>query len=101
MRMKRYKVQLRGENFLLNFTGEPRKFGFQATKYLKAETPEAAEKMAIIMIRQTPELRDTIMTERNDRPRVLLESIREINPLHFQLKKSSTQLSFHTEDDDL
>lgn len=101
MRMIRYKVQLRGENFLLNFTGEPRKFGFQATKYLKAEKPEDAEKMAIIMIRQTPELRDTIMTEQTDRPQIVLEAIREINPIHFLFRKSSTQLTFHTEDEDL
>lgn len=99
--MKRYKIQLKGENFLLNFTGEPRKFGFHATKYLRAKNPEDAEKMAIIMIRQTPDLRDAVITEQPDRPRIILESLREINPLHFLFKKSSTLLTFHAEDEEL
>jgi len=99
--MKRYKIQLKGENFLLNFTGDPRKFSFQATKYLRARSPEDAEKMAIIMIRQTPELRDAVITEKSDRPKIILESLREINSLHFLLKKSSTRLTFQAEDEDL
>lgn len=98
--MKRYKIQLKGENFLLNFTGEPRKFSFHATKFLKAKSPEDAEKMAIIMIRQTPDLRNTVLTEQTDRPRIVLDSIREVNPLLFLFKKSSTQLTFHAEDED-
>lgn len=99
--MKRYKIELKGENFLLNFTGEPRKFGFHATKFLKAKTPEDAEKMAIIMIRQTPELRSTATAEGSDPPRIILESIREINSLLFLLKQSSTLLKFHAEDEEL
>lgn len=98
--MKRYKVQLKGENFLLDFTGEPRKFGFSATRYLRAGNPQDAEKMATIMIRQTPELRDTVLTEKTDRPRIVLESIREVNPLLFLFKKSSSQLAFHPEDEE-
>jgi len=99
--MKRYKIQLKGENFLLNFTGEPRKFGFRATKYLQAKSPEDAEKMAIIMIRQTSDLRDAVISEKSDRPKIILESLREINPLHFLFKKSSTLLTFYAEDEDL
>ncbi|MDT8419054.1 MAG: hypothetical protein RQ754_01330 [Desulfuromonadales bacterium] len=97
--MKRYKIQLKGENFLLNLSGEPRKFGFHATKYIKAADPEIAEKMAIIMIRQTPELRNPNLSGRSDRPRILLESIREVNPLLFFFKQRSTLLTFHTEED--
>lgn len=99
--MKRYKIQLKGENFLLNFTGEPRKFGFRATKYLKAKSPEDAEKMAIIMIRQTSDLRDAVTSEQSDRPKIILESLREINLLHLLFKKSSTLLTFYAEDEDL
>ena len=99
--MKRYKIQLKGENFLLNFTGEPRKFGFHATRFLKAKSPEEAEKMAIIMIRQTPELRSTVASEQTDLPRIILESIREINPLLFLIKQSTTLLKFHAEEKEL
>ncbi|HEX9777953.1 MAG TPA: hypothetical protein VGA63_07375 [Geopsychrobacteraceae bacterium] len=99
--MKRYKIQLKGENFLLNFTGEPRKFGFHATRFLKAESPQDAEKKAIIMLRQTPELRNTVTSEQTGQPSITLTAIREINPLLFLLKQSATLLSFHVEDEEL
>ena len=40
--MKRFKVKLHGENFLLNLDGELKKFGFYATKFVKAENPQEA-----------------------------------------------------------
>jgi hypothetical protein len=42
--MKRFKAKLHGENFLLNFDGEFKKFGFYATKFVKAKNPQEAEK---------------------------------------------------------
>lgn len=99
--MKRYKVQLKGENFLLNFTGEPRKFGFLATRYLQAQNPADAEKMAIILIRQTPELRDTLLTDQSDRPQIQLLELSEISLVHYLWKKSASRLVFHAEDEDL
>jgi len=98
--MKRYKIELRGKNFLLNFTGEPRKFGFHATRFLKANSPKEAEKMAIIMVRQTPELRKIVSSEKTDQPEITLISIQEINSVFFLLKQSSSQLVFHAEEEE-
>jgi len=58
--MKRFKVKLHGKNFLLNLDGEPKKFGFYATRFVKAEDPQEAEKIAVILTHQNPNLRKTV-----------------------------------------
>jgi len=98
--MKRFKVKLHGENFLLNLDGELKKFGFYATKFVKAENPQEAEKNAIILIYQNPNLRDTVLNENADRPTINLEEIKEVNFLKFFAKKSTTDFTFYPEDEE-
>jgi hypothetical protein len=96
--MKRFKVKLHGENFLLNLDGELKKYGFYATKFVKAENPQEAEKIAIILIRQNPNLRDTVLHENAYRPTINLEEIKEVNFIKFFAKKSTTGFTFYPED---
>ena len=96
--MKRFKVKLHGENFLLNIDGELKKFGFYATIFVKAENPQEAEKIAIILIHQNPNLRDTVLNENIDRPKINLEEIKEVGFLKFFAKKSTTDFTFYPED---
>ena len=97
--MRRFKVKLHGKNFLLNHDGELRKYGFHATKYVKAEDPQEAEKLAIILIRQYPNLRDSILNENADHPTINMEEIKCVNPMQFFLKKSTTGFVFYSEDE--
>jgi hypothetical protein len=96
--MKRFKVKLHGENFLLNIDGELKKFGFYVTIFVKAENPQEAEKIAIILIHQNPNLRDTVLNENIDRPKINLEEIKEVGFLKFFAKKSTTDFTFYPED---
>jgi hypothetical protein len=98
--MKRFKVKLHGKNFLLNLDGELKKFGFYATKFVKAENPKEAEKIAIILIHQNPNLRDTVLNEKADRPTINLEEIKEVNFLKFLAQKSTTGFTFYPEDEE-
>ena len=98
--MKRFKVKLHGENFLLNLDGEPKKFGFYATKFVKAENPQEAEKIGIILIHQNPNIRDTVLNEKTDRPTINLEEIKKVNFLKFFSKKSTTGFTFYPEDEE-
>jgi len=68
--MTRYAVELRGENFLLDINGEPRKFGFRFKKFVMAEDPTQAERIAVISVHKSPEIRDSIMNSRSDPPRI-------------------------------
>ena len=98
--MKTFEVKLHGKNFLLNFDGEPKNFGFYATKFVKAESPQEAEKIAIILIHQNPNLRDTILNNNTDRPTINMEEIKEVNFLKFFAKKSTTDFTFYPEDEE-
>lgn len=98
--MRSFKVKLHGENFLLNLDGELKKFGFYATTFVKAKNPQEAEKIAIILIHQNRNLRDTVFNENADLPTINLEEIKEINLLKFFVKKSTTSFTFYPEDEE-
>jgi hypothetical protein len=98
--MRSFKVKLHGENFLLNFDGELKKFGFYATTFVMAKNPQEAEKKAIILIHQNRNLRDTVFNENADRPTINLEEIKEVNFLKFFVKKSTTNFTFYPEDEE-
>ena len=97
--MKRFEIKLHGKNFLFNLDGELKKYGFYATKFVEAENSQEAEKIAIILIRQNPNLRNTILNENADRPKINLEEVKEINFLKFFAKKSTTGFTFYLEDE--
>ena len=98
--MKRFKVKLHGENFLLNLDGELKKYGFYATRFVKAENPQAAEKNAIILTHQNPNLRNSVLNENSDRPEINLEEIKEVSFLKFFAEKSTTGFTFYPEDEE-
>ncbi|MGA9177528.1 MAG: hypothetical protein WBZ05_09810 [Desulfobacterales bacterium] len=98
--MRSFKVKLHGENFLLNFDGELKKFGFYATTFVMAKNPQEAEKKAIILLHQNRNLRDTVFNENADRPTINLEEIKEVNFLKFFVKKSTTNFTFYPEDEE-
>jgi len=98
--MKRFRVKLHGENLLLNLDGEFRKFGFYATKFVKAENPQEAEKIAAILIHQSPNLRDTVVNENNYRLTFNIEEVEEVNLLKFLAKNSTTSFEFYPEDEE-
>lgn len=85
--MKRYRIELRGENFLLNHDGEPRRFDFVLARYLLANDEATAEKTAIIQARQLPALKHGLCNDPEDPPRIELTEIREVNPLTFSLRR--------------
>ena len=95
--MKKFKVKLHGKNFFLNLDGEPKKLGFYATKFVKAENPEQAEKIAVILTHHNPNLRKTLLNQNDDRPKIDVEEIKEIGFLKFFAKKSTTDFVFYSE----
>lgn len=71
-----YRVRLRGENFLLNLTGEPELLAFRVTYYVKAGGEQEAERMATILMRQEPRLRDHTLNIQQNPTRVVCESVK-------------------------
>lgn len=99
--MKRFRIELCGENFLLNLDGEPRRFGFALTRYLQAVDEATAEKTAIIQARQLPALQHGLSNDAEDPPRIRLALIREVNPLVFALRQKKTQFELTAEEEPL
>lgn len=99
--MKRYCIELRGENFLLNLDGEPRSFGFVLTRYLQAVDKATAEKTAVIQARQLPALQHGLCNDSEDPARISLVSIREVNPLVFALRHKKVRFQLCAEEDPL
>ena len=97
--MKRFKIELQGENFLLNLNGEPRKFGFFLRRYLRAIDEVMAEKAATIQTRQIPTLKQGICNNSEDPPRVRLKLIREVNPIVFALRHKKLFFELQAEED--
>jgi len=98
--MKRFKVKLHGKNFFLNLDGEPRKFGFYSTRFVKAENPEEAERIAVILTHQNQNLRKTLLNQNDYPPKINLEGIKEISFLKFFAKKSTADFTFYPQDEE-
>jgi len=98
--MKKYEVSLEGTNFLFNQDGEHRKFGFQAKVIVLAKDPEEAGKMAALMVRQNPLLKDALVDAGSVRPEISLLQVKKTSPIKLLLKKQSIKIDFHPEDEE-
>lgn len=76
--MKKYKVFVRGENFLINLDGVNQKMGFYTTRFVEAENEEAAEYAVMDMLRSDPKLVKGVLNEGSDPPMMYAEEIEEL-----------------------
>lgn len=76
--MPLYRVVLRGENFLLNFTGEPGVFGFHVTHFVKAPDEEQARHTATILTRKDRRLNSVLLNTPQNPNRLECESVRKV-----------------------
>jgi hypothetical protein len=76
--MPKYRVQLRGENFFLNLTGEPDLLGFRVVHYVSANSEAEAERIAIIHTRQNRQLHEHLQNIPQNPSRLTCESIRRV-----------------------
>ena len=80
--MSRFLIQLCGSNFLLNIDGEHGKFGFTATRLIRARDVAEAERIAIIRIHQQLHQSKMIANGTLDLPRVVIANSRKLGFLH-------------------
>jgi hypothetical protein len=78
--MNKYRVFLKGVNFQL-FDHDSRRIeslGFYTNAFVEADSLKAAELLAVDVLRQSPELRDSVQNAKDDPPRIFVEEIVEI-----------------------
>jgi hypothetical protein len=95
--MKKYKVFVRGQNFLLNLDGKAAKVGFYTTRFVEAQNDHKAEENAISTLRNDPDLRDRVLNEKTDAPMLFAEEIEELDSFD-GLTLPGTGFSFYTDD---
>ena len=75
--MALFKILMSGDNFWLHMDGKPSRIGFCVTRFVRAESAEAAEKAAVQMIRGDQKLRG-ILNDRSDPPVIHVDEVGEI-----------------------
>lgn len=76
--MKKYRVLVRGENFLMHLQTVDRKVGFYTTQFVEAEDPEQAEFAAMDALRAHPSLSGKVLNDRSDPPMIYADEIEEL-----------------------
>ena len=76
--MKKYRVFVRGENFLMNCDGVNQIFGFYTTRFVEADDEEAAEYAVMDLLRGDPKLVGSVLNEDSDPPMMFAEEIEEL-----------------------
>jgi hypothetical protein len=75
--MPHYRIFLRGENFLLSLDGAPTRLGFYATRFVEARSREAADLLAVDLIRDEMRARG-VLNIRDDPPRIYADEIEAV-----------------------
>jgi hypothetical protein len=76
--MPLYRVVLRGENFLLNLTGEPELLAFRVAHYVRATCEEEARRIAIIVTRKSQHLQGRLLNTPDNPTRLACETIKRV-----------------------
>lgn len=99
MGMPRFKIYLRGENFLLSLDGEHGKYGFHACRIVRAADCETAKRIAIILVHKELNRDTTILNQSpQDRFRLTVVRLEKLSVLNFARKKSCQGFDFFSED---
>jgi hypothetical protein len=74
----KFKVALRGQNFLLRDAGSRRTRGFYTTRFVEADTPEQSELIAVQLIQDDQDVIGITVNPRDDSPMIFVDEIVEI-----------------------
>ncbi len=73
-----YRVIMCGQNYLVNFTGEPEILGFHVTHYVKSPDEEMAQRIATIRTRQDRHLHESLLNTPDNPSRLSCASVRKV-----------------------
>ncbi len=91
--LSKYRVELRGENYLLSHIDKEHKCGFYTTVWVEAFNTDDAFSKAADIIRNQKELNSKLLNSQNDSPIIYPEEIFELDP-DANLEKSAGKTFF-------
>ena len=98
--MKKYRVFINGQNFLLALDGKaPQRNAFYTTRYVEVNTSEKAESIAIKLIKDDKDLTKIVLNEQNNPPMLFAEEIKELESFE-GIDVPGAGYTFYVEDED-
>lgn len=94
--MALFRVLLRGENYLLNLSGDPHRYGFRVTHFVRAESAEEAQRVASIQVRKSQHLNKTLVNTAENPPQLTCVEVRRV---WFRRARDDGRFSFWRMDD--
>jgi hypothetical protein len=76
--MKKYRVLVRGENFLVSVNEQAEKLGFYTTVYVEALDDQSAELKTMELLRTDEKLVSVTLNSKSDSPMMYMEEIEEL-----------------------
>ncbi len=76
--MKKYRVFVRGENFLVRSDEQEQKFGFYTTVFVEALDEQGAEFKAMQLLRTDQKLVSITLNSKSNPPMMYMEEIEEL-----------------------
>jgi len=96
--LRNFRVDLRGENYLVKFEDKQTKKGFYTSIWVKAKNPEEAHLEAVKVVQNQKDLNKIILNPKDDSPMIYLEEIVELRRDE-KLKKNKGRVWFSGTED--
>ncbi|HIJ78287.1 MAG: hypothetical protein OEY01_03145 [Desulfobulbaceae bacterium] len=94
--MKKYRLLINGQNFLIESDGKPRKHGFYQNFFIEAANPKQAELIVTSRLWHDKELTKITLNKKKDPPRIKLCTFWELDILNY-VGKLNTDRNFYLE----
>jgi hypothetical protein len=79
--MKRYRLLIRGQNFLINSDGKTQKCGFTQNMFIEADNPKQAETKVLVKMKFDQGLKALTLNTEDDPPKIALDTFWELDIL--------------------
>lgn len=95
--MKKYRLLMHGQNFLLNRDGKTSRYGFYQNVFMEVESLRQASLMATSKIWHDKELKEITLNPENDSPKISLDTYWELDSFDYTGKHLVTDRTFYLE----
>lgn len=98
--MPKFRVFVQGVNFHLHLSDAEvsERLGFYTNVFVEAESSQAAELLAVDVLRDDAKLKEGVLNPRDDPPRLFVEEIEEIAEWPADTARPRTGLALYNED---
>lgn len=95
--MKKYRLLMHGQNFLLNRDGKTARYGFYQNFFLEAASLKQAQLMVTSTIWHDKKLKEMTLNPKDDPPKISLDTYWEQDDFDYVGKQLTTDRTFHLE----